>query len=827
MPTSGNPRACRGRGGAGPRACRTQSAGSSRAPRARCDRRTGGGQPRPSGELTELNPEQPAYWYDLACCHALLGKSTDALDALERAVETGFVRADHAEQDPDLTSLRGEARFQELVARMRDGAKEGGGLGRVETLSRGFSHRVSWGDRRYRLAVMLGWTGSHGNSLDEVLACLRRGRQSDGTFPDGGFYLMANPNVRAKARMPFFSATVDALKRLGFDAEILTRGQDGQNGTLPVGRPRISGITAGTASFQWPKDLPDLLPGAIAEHLTSFGAHFGTSSQTKCTDFIRRGAAGTSGTVAEPFAIFMKFPLPFVHVHYARGCSLAEAFYQSVWGPYQLLILGDPLARPFARFREVTFLDPDPASVWSGRVAVRAATADEAQRAPAAYELFIDGRRVAEAGPGEPLAWDTTTVRDGVHDVRVVAIDSSPVATRSVGRASVTVKNHDARVTLKAKEAAVLGEALRVEGKASGLERVEILQGARVVAEVQPKGGRFHTEVPTNRLGPGRVVLTARGGPPVGGAVSAPVEIEISPSVLPTASTTLPGTGVLPGLRATIETEDGKTVEAVVTTLAARGARSLGKDLRAALEGDAKVSKVSIEGFVRLAEGMTEITLDASGVSSLALDDVRLLEASADARRAAQVLLVPGGWHALRLVAAGPALDGLGLRVGGSRAAGAPRGGDLTHIPSDARPATLPETVRGADSDAEVRLLHNGERGGKALYVSGDGIVFTWKKTERKVNAVVIYPARGKDAEPFPSAWIVETRSSRRGAWKPVKKPTAVVAPGPEAPRKDTVFPPTFLEIRFSKTSARQLRVRPADPKVRTRLTEIEVYRVR
>ena len=44
-----------------------------------------------------------------------------------------------------------------------------------------------------------------------------------------------------------------------------------------------------------------MLPGSIADHLTSFAAHFGTSGQTKCTEFIRHGAAGTSGTVADVY----------------------------------------------------------------------------------------------------------------------------------------------------------------------------------------------------------------------------------------------------------------------------------------------------------------------------------------------------------------------------------------------------------------------------------------------------------------------------------------------------------------------------------------------
>ena len=43
-----------------------------------------------------------------------------------------------------------------------------------------------------------------------------------------------------------------------------------------------------------------------------------------------------------------------IQVHYARGCTLAEAFYQSVRGPYQLLIVGDPLCRPWADIPQVS-----------------------------------------------------------------------------------------------------------------------------------------------------------------------------------------------------------------------------------------------------------------------------------------------------------------------------------------------------------------------------------------------------------------------------------------------------------------------------------------
>ena len=78
------------------------------------------------------------------------------------------------------------------------------------------------------------------------------------------------------------------------------------------------------------------------------------AGQTPLSEFLRYGAAGSSGTVTEPFAIAEKFPSPMIQVHYARGCTLAEAFYQSVHGPYQLLIVGDPLCRPWADIPQVS-----------------------------------------------------------------------------------------------------------------------------------------------------------------------------------------------------------------------------------------------------------------------------------------------------------------------------------------------------------------------------------------------------------------------------------------------------------------------------------------
>jgi hypothetical protein len=125
-------------------------------------------------------------------------------------------------------------------------------------------------------------------------------------------------------------------------------------GEIPKNKADVQGLLCGVAQFDWNSSRSTIRPGAICENLTSFSGVFTPGfPQTTLAEFMRNGATGSSGTVAEPYAIQNKFPYASVQVHYARGCSLAEAFYQSISGPYQLLIVGDPLSRPWANIAKV------------------------------------------------------------------------------------------------------------------------------------------------------------------------------------------------------------------------------------------------------------------------------------------------------------------------------------------------------------------------------------------------------------------------------------------------------------------------------------------
>jgi hypothetical protein len=93
------------------------------------------------------------------------------------------------------------------------------------------------------------------------------------------------------------------------------------------------------------------LPGAVADHLTSFGGYLpGAKGQMPATDWLVAGATGSYGTVEEPCNHTEKFPRASVLIdHYVRGATLIEAYWKSVAMPGQGLFVGEPLARPWAQ----------------------------------------------------------------------------------------------------------------------------------------------------------------------------------------------------------------------------------------------------------------------------------------------------------------------------------------------------------------------------------------------------------------------------------------------------------------------------------------------
>jgi uncharacterized protein (TIGR03790 family) len=279
------------------------------------------------------------------------------------------------------------------------------------------------GGERYLMSMMLAVNTNPGNTLQESLLDLRLSTKADGAKPKGTIYFSETGDIRTKTRIPQFASAIKELNSLGIATERISE-------IFPRGRQDIAGAVLGFADRNYITEDIRITPGALVENLTSYGGVFNNGhGQPILTQFLRLGAAGSTGTIAEPLAIPNKFPHAFSQVHYARGCTLAEALYQSVHGPYQLLMVGDPLCAPWANIPtiEVPEIKPDQLIVRGKIGFTPVATVSKAK--VDSFELYIDGQRVSRCIPGDSLVIDTTQYADGWHEIRVVGTLRGPIET--------------------------------------------------------------------------------------------------------------------------------------------------------------------------------------------------------------------------------------------------------------------------------------------------------------------------------------------------------------------------------------------------------------
>jgi adenylate cyclase len=64
-----------------------------------------------------IDPEDAGVRYNVACLYALEGERDRAIAALEECIQLGFTNVEWIGQDPDMASLRDDARFQRLIGR--------------------------------------------------------------------------------------------------------------------------------------------------------------------------------------------------------------------------------------------------------------------------------------------------------------------------------------------------------------------------------------------------------------------------------------------------------------------------------------------------------------------------------------------------------------------------------------------------------------------------------------------------------------------------------------------------------------------------------------
>lgn len=204
------------------------------------------------------------------------------------------------------------------------------------------SSLAPWTDHGIRPAMMLA-----GDDVVEIEALIDRGLAADGTRPFGDGYLVRTTDVDRSVRFLEFMATVDLFDH---DGGFVLEYVDNADGT---GLDWIENTTDVMFYFTGLASVPQIetntyLPGAMADHLTSYGGEVPTSGQMSVVAWLKAGATGSYGTVVEPCNFPAKFPDTSVATaHYFRGQTLVEAYWKSVRMPGEGLFVGDPLARPW------------------------------------------------------------------------------------------------------------------------------------------------------------------------------------------------------------------------------------------------------------------------------------------------------------------------------------------------------------------------------------------------------------------------------------------------------------------------------------------------
>jgi hypothetical protein len=496
--------------------------------------------------LKEKHPGHTELLYNIACLRALLGEPDAAVEALREAMEHGWWDMAHARRDPDLRSLQERADFKLLDVRVNDVKFD-------LWPTSGFRSSVGWSPNgqpvaidkgfRYLLPTVLAQTSGRGLSVPESIEHLRRSIAADGSRPKGTIYFMQNGDVRSTTREWGFARAAEKLGSLGIATSI-------EKGTVPIGKNDIAGAVVGIADFDWSKTGSSILPGAICEHLTSFGGALEEGAgQTPLAAFLRAGAAGASGAVTEPYALQAKFPTPFIHWHYAQGCTLAEAFYQSVAAPYQLIVIGDALCAPWKKRIIPVVSELAPESVVKGQMKFTPTFQTPDGIAPAVTELLFNGRKVAIAKPGEPLIFDTTIAPDGRHEFVVNAVGADALATQGSVKIPLNIRNRESQIAINAPSGDwPWNKTLALEANAPGAMAIAFFHNLRELGRMQGETGSLNIDPKT--LGQGKVRILAVAI--FGGAKetwSAPVELNVTPPKPLAASSVAAGQKLEPGFR--------------------------------------------------------------------------------------------------------------------------------------------------------------------------------------------------------------------------------------------------------------------------------------
>lgn len=178
---------------------------------------------------------------------------------------------------------------------------------------------------------------------EEAKAVVDRGKASGFAVPKASAYYLRTTEASRNSRAGFFPPDGLVSQRKLSIKNIKANSLEGAQDVMiyQTGMSKVDKL-----------DTLRFLPGALADHLTSFGGDLRGNGQMSSQRWLEAGATASYGTVTEPCNYWQKFPNPTVLLrHYLSGVTALEAYWRSVAWPAQGLFIGDPLAAPYASYR--------------------------------------------------------------------------------------------------------------------------------------------------------------------------------------------------------------------------------------------------------------------------------------------------------------------------------------------------------------------------------------------------------------------------------------------------------------------------------------------
>jgi hypothetical protein len=297
-------------------------------------------------------------------------------------------------------------------------------------------------------AMMLGWSGSRGMTLEQIQQQLKASASSDGAKPRASVFFEINDNVRSTTRQWQFEPAIKNLAEFGINGL--------SSAELPKSAPDLMGIMAGRAVLNM-GDYGLLRPGSYADHLTSYGAHFHEPSQTKIIEWLKRGAAATAGTVTEPGStsvptmLWPKFPSARMFHHYASGATVIESLYQATRSPLQILFIGDALCAPWSEPYGLGLinLSSEGDKAISGEAEFMASILGPAMNPEPAFMFLLNSRPVMLPGkPSARIKLPGKQLADGYHTLRCIAYGNQNLRSQTFSETGFSINNAGRSVAL-------------------------------------------------------------------------------------------------------------------------------------------------------------------------------------------------------------------------------------------------------------------------------------------------------------------------------------------------------------------------------------------